>query len=55
MRNFIYKLTLGLLVILLFGCATVRSFYDVEESFGTAAEAYKALVEEEQKERLGRP
>ena len=52
MRRFL-KVALGFLVVYLLGCAAVKS-YDIEESFGTAAKAYKAIVEEEQKGRLPR-
>lgn len=52
MRKSFFKSMLGLLVLFLLGCANLQSAvrsYDIEESFGTAAKAYKATILEEQK------
>ncbi len=53
----LFKVALGLMVLSLFGCAGVTSAvksYDVDESFGTASEAYKATILEEQEQKPGR-
>jgi uncharacterized protein YceK len=46
----LFKVALGLMVLSLFGCASVTSAvksYNVEESFGAASEAYRATILEE--------
>ncbi len=53
----LFKVALGFVVLSLLGCANVTSVvksYNVEESFGTASEAYKATVLEEQKQKPSR-